>query len=402
MGCRSLSRFFSSPLTLSPFFLLPHKYSQVASDADADSSTRFRWAACQLDTLERCLDYDELTTALRSLPRDLNETYSRILTSIPEGRRDKAIRILQFLTYSDRPLTVQEAVDAIAIPLDTHYRFDPKYRLPCPNEIARFCSSLVSLVTRRPGEETVMELELAHFSVKEYLTSENVPKPFRCRLSEPDARSCITRCCLAYLSCLRTEKPIDKVRGQFPLAGYSAQYWMDHAKPAETIDGIAVTIVDFFEDHAVYTIWGRLFNPDRPWDDSPKQNTACPLYFASYKGLNVTAQMLVEKGADVNAQGGDYGNALQAASVGGHQAVVQMLLEKGADVNAQGGLYGNALQAASAEGHQAVVQMLLEKGADVNAQSGDYGNALHAASVEGHQAVVQMLRRRLLQDEGRR
>ena len=43
--------------------------------------------------------------------------------------------------------------------------------------------------------------------------------------------------------------------------------------------------------------------------------------------------MLVEKGADVNAQGGRYGNALQAASSGGHKETAQMLVEKGADVN---------------------------------------------------------------------
>jgi hypothetical protein len=39
--------------------------------------------------------------------------------------------------------------------------------------------------------------------------------------------------------------------------------------------------------------------------------------------------------------------ALQAASVGGHERVVQMLLEAGTNVNAQGGEYGNALQAVS-------------------------------------------------------
>jgi hypothetical protein len=32
---------------------------------------------------------------------------------------------------------------------------------------------------------------------------------------------------------------------------------------------------------------------------------------------------------------------------GGYTSVVTLLLEKGADVNAQGGCYGNALQAAS-------------------------------------------------------
>jgi ankyrin repeat protein len=38
--------------------------------------------------------------------------------------------------------------------------------------------------------------------------------------------------------------------------------------------------------------------------------------------------------------------------------VVKMLLDKGADVNAQGGEYGSALQAASDRGHKAVVKLL--------------------------------------------
>jgi ankyrin repeat protein len=58
-------------------------------------------------------------------------------------------------------------------------------------------------------------------------------------------------------------------------------------------------------------------------------------------------QMLLDGGADVNAQGGEYGNALQAASAGGHEKAVRMLLDAGAEVNAQGGWCGNAVQAAS-------------------------------------------------------
>ena len=58
-------------------------------------------------------------------------------------------------------------------------------------------------------------------------------------------------------------------------------------------------------------------------------------------------RILLEKGAEVNAQGGYYGNALQAASWGGHEKTGKILLEKGAEVSAQGGEYGNVLQAAS-------------------------------------------------------
>jgi ankyrin repeat protein len=55
-------------------------------------------------------------------------------------------------------------------------------------------------------------------------------------------------------------------------------------------------------------------------------------------------RLLLDRGANVNAQGGRYGSALQAALYGGHESVVRLLVERGADVNAQGGEYGNALQ----------------------------------------------------------
>src|SRR2546423_15686141 len=38
------------------------------------------------------------------------------------------------------------------------------------------------------------------------------------------------------------------------------------------------------------------------------------------------------------------GNALQTVSRGGHEKMVQMLLDAGADINTQGGSFGNELQ----------------------------------------------------------
>ena len=90
-------------------------------------------------------------------------------------------------------------------------------------------------------------------------------------------------------------------------------------------------------------------------------------------------QLLLNSGADVNAQGGEYDNALQAAACCCNDQIVQLLLDHGANVNAQGGFYGNALQAAAFCGHDQIVQLLLDQGANVNAQGGFYGNALQAA-----------------------
>ena len=87
----------------------------------------------------------------------------------------------------------------------------------------------------------------------------------------------------------------------------------------------------------------------------PSHLIGVSLYSVAEKGDVEAVKILLHAKADVNAQGGEYGNALQTASCHGHEAVVQLLLDKGADANAQGGPYVNALQAASAIGHEAVV-----------------------------------------------
>jgi ankyrin repeat protein len=115
------------------------------------------------------------------------------------------------------------------------------------------------------------------------------------------------------------------------------------------------------------------------------------LQAASYQCYEKIVGQLLKAGANINAQGGKFGNALQAASVRGHEKVVEQLLKAGADVNAQGGKFNNALQAASYHGQEKVVERLLEAGANVHAQDGRFGNALQAASVTGHEKVVEQL-----------
>ncbi|KAA8895565.1 hypothetical protein FN846DRAFT_996395 [Sphaerosporella brunnea] len=155
----------------------------------------------------------------------------------------------------------------------------------------------------------------------------------------------------------------------------------------------------------------RIFSSSKhPYCDFEKTQ---PLQTAASLGLIAFAKELLENDANVNAQGGKYGNALQsAAAQNGNEtvSVVRLLIEKGAKfsaVNAPqaaaenaheiiggrkygnvlqaatvarneavGGEYGNAFQAAAAppsfkpssKDKEAVVRLLIEKSADVNAQ----------------------------------
>jgi ankyrin repeat protein len=96
-------------------------------------------------------------------------------------------------------------------------------------------------------------------------------------------------------------------------------------------------------------------------------------------------QLLLEHGAEVNAEGDSLGNALQAAIVNGYNKVVQTLLDHGADIKTLRGLYGNALHAAIAWGKFDLVEMLLKHGADVIANGAKYGpTALQTAKKSPH------------------
>jgi len=67
-------------------------------------------------------------------------------------------------------------------------------------------------------------------------------------------------------------------------------------------------------------------------DDFPNNGTTA-LLFAANNGLTAIAQLLLEKGAKINAQDNDGWTPLIAAAGRGYIAMVQLLLEKGADLS---------------------------------------------------------------------
>lgn len=175
------------------------------------------------------MDLPDLRAALFSLPETLHETYNRILFGIPSKQKEKAVRILQFLAYSERPLRLREAVDAVAVSPGLNTRYQPDERMPDAREIATVCSSLVTVVQMDDignSSDDEQRLQLAHFSVKEYLISGQVVASFQDHLREFVAGSSIAKVSLVYLLSLNHTMPSKQIRTEFPLSVYSARYWM--------------------------------------------------------------------------------------------------------------------------------------------------------------------------------
>jgi hypothetical protein len=268
------------------------------------------------------------------------------------------------------------------------------------------------------------EIKLAHFSIKEYLLSEYVKehcdkkiKAFS--LSQEVSHSMISQTCLAYLLQFETPKLVNYV--EFSLMKYAVETWMFHVQSSNgdtsQESSLSELMIKFLTpDNPAFVTWVRICDPGNASKHLPPLYYTCKaglikgtlsllkngvdvnawmkgdhkhvLQVASYEGHKAIAKLLIENGADVNAQGGHYGNALQTASYKGHEAIVKLLIEHGADVNAQGGHYGNALDVALFWGGKAVAKLLIENGADVNAQGGEHGNALQAASYIDNEAIA--------------
>ncbi|KAI9692342.1 MAG: hypothetical protein M1822_006573 [Bathelium mastoideum] len=109
-------------------------------------------------------------------------------------------------------------------------------------------------------------------------------------------------------------------------------------------------------------------------------------------------KLLIASGADVNAKpwNGFSMTALEAACNAGNAEIVDILLQEGAELNADSGRGTSALIAASTEGHFGIVKKLLDFGADINQLThyctGELGRtALSAAAAHGDIEMIDYL-----------
>jgi hypothetical protein len=120
---------------------------------------RFRWVSCQVDHLCELHTDAQRRKALEELPETLAKTYERILIRMKRPTVAFVQRALHWIIYADPPLDVDQLLEAMSIDDDNDI-LDIESR-PEEEDVLHACSSLIRKAHGR--------LELAHFSVKEYL-----------------------------------------------------------------------------------------------------------------------------------------------------------------------------------------------------------------------------------------
>ncbi|KAF3933589.1 hypothetical protein ABW19_dt0205561 [Dactylella cylindrospora] len=359
-----------------------------------DANGMFLWVAIQINRLKACVESETFTDIVHRCPPDLVGYYAPVLRKVLRGHSHFiGTKILRFLAFCHTRLTVRAAIDALAVDIEEgNERFSPEKRTASLEDILSACHGLV--ITTLPYDyqdserETVLQLELVHESVKDYLTSDFLDDDIAGDFHPVVAQTASAKICLTYLLHLDVDLSRAELEEKFPFAWYCALNWMKFAKTAEGSDGkLQEMIRILFSSQHAYRNSCRLYpraerNPNAP--------LPLPLHDASRGNLVNAVKELLKAGADINALDTLHGTALQAAVRSGAEGVINCLLDNGADVNIVGGEFASPLILASC-GLSEIVERLLKHGADVNARGSPYGNALHAAIEEPDLEIIQVL-----------
>jgi hypothetical protein len=417
---------------------------------------RFRWVALQLDSVSRCRSLNALRHALSSLPRSLDETYRRILDSIEAEEQPHVRRILQWILFSKRPLQIEEIVVIYQIGDKIHPPLELDDEHFYPEGILDIFRGLLSFTLHQttgpvdvpllsfanewdtfPESTTLQIVELAHYSVKEYLLSSSSGI---WTINQELTHIAILKSAIAYylhfmaLDDIHSSQ-LNDLTLKYPLAQYFVDHVFSHLwsvpEHLDLLPSFHLLLHPPSIPFANRLGWRLVdkYGTGHPSHFEPRNPAAVNLLLAirlglpricqSLLALNVNlhpnlASPILRQGRpalveaavrgnpkivrlllDVRAAGRCHGadpladgSALEWAVSRGDTQVVQMLLEAGADMKDASGRFGRSLIHAIRFNHKEIVLLLLNAGADVNAYE---GKILATASVEGREELVRIL-----------
>jgi cytohesin len=142
---------------------------------------------------------------------------------------------------------------------------------------------------------------------------------------------------------------------------------------------------------------------------------ATALHYAAERDRTEITTLLIGNGTDVNIKNSKGDTPLHYAAKAGHKDIVELVISKGADINARDDEGHTPLDIATSRNRKDIVELLISKGADIslhtavkqglleklkeligkgrNINAADYWGqtALHYAARRGHQEIVELL-----------
>ncbi|KAI0100295.1 ankyrin repeat-containing domain protein [Nemania sp. FL0031] len=366
------------------------------------SDGMFQYIFCQFVILRDLHSSQAIDRALKELPSGLDATYDRMLRSLNTKYQAQILSLLKWLAVSNRDLSLEELTDAFIIRTDPIFSVDIADRLFEPKHCLTLLSSLV--VTQETAFHRTL-VRLAHFSLREYLTSERITNGPAARFGFPesDAQLHVALSCLIYH--LHGASMAKADAEDLKLKAYAASGWMSHLGmvPHEqwpkAITELAIraltahsrsldTIISFSRKKIGYN--------SRGIDWSSSEMLMRPQCLTARLGHFKLTEMLLYSSSKINRYltRWDLDMVLRYAAYGGHTEVVQLILDRSIRPNVNKDTLGNALLAAAYAGRANIVDLLLDNGADINVYHSELGSPLQAAVFEGCPEVVRLLVRR--------
>lgn len=311
----------------------------------------FLWVSMSGKELRSGLSRSRLERIVGEVPKGLLPTYERNWQRIlGQGHEDKArsLKILQWCTFSTRPLTVAELTEALIVDVsdgkaeldleELPEEIDSEY---IDTEIKNLCGSLIEVKSPSPTAlPSFMTIQLVHSSVKEFLLStmstSGKGNSLPAVTTESMQHGELAKICLHYL-CYTNVEPSNKANdwnsNSRAFRQYALDNWIIHYRVSSTDDTALHNLAARFLDHknANFRAWAsehedhELF-PSlemRPWavfkkhpqekiaDSLQESHLGSPLYYAALFGLDACMEILYTRdGFVVDESGGRLSTAL--------------------------------------------------------------------------------------------
>lgn len=384
----------------------------------------FLWVVLVVKTLIKARDEGETKSRMleivHDLPNQLNDLITQIVKSLGHGSSEDAIKILQWITFSTRPMSTTElryALEASRTPrlksqgqmvssptfVNSNSQLEKVIRARTKGlaEVKRYSPGTVP--SKGEGAETLERVGFIHGSIGDFMLHHQGFQILDSSMEEDAAvrsHRQLADSCINYIGCedirnsvtaipeagLMTQPEVAETLGSlyqnYPFLEYAIDGTMKHIEKAQQPGPSAASSEDLMASmQSAFGTWRKLADLDLARNYNELRGRSYNFaHVAAEHGISNWVMELLRQAFDVNSTGGRHHTLLGAASVRGHESLVKQLIGSGADVNIEGGRYGNALSAAASSGNAKVLQIILEESPDVNAIAGECGTALQTAA----------------------